>query len=245
MQSNRRVAVFLLALLALLAPTLTACGGNGGNSTSSSASSQAETPSQLLARAKKTIDNTQAVHFTLTSKGAPSGSSQLLGGEGDIKRPSSFQGTLKVQASGATVNVKVVSVGGTVYAQLPFTSSYSKVDPATFGVGDPGQLLDPQTGISQLLTAVQNPTFSGQKRVNGEVVRTVSGDIPGKKVAQVLADKDPSQPVHAVFSIAEGSAQVRQVVLTGPFFTAGQNATYTLQLSNYGENVTINAPSSS
>lgn len=240
MPSFRRTAVCLLALLTFTVPVLAGCGGNdnGGGT-------KQETASQLLARAKKTLDSTQALHFVLTSSGAPSGGTQLLGGEGDIKRPSSFAGTLKVQASGATVNVKVVSVNGTVYAQLPFTSGFSKVDPASFGVGDPGKLLDPNSGITQLLTDVQNPKLGEEKRVGGDVVRTVTGDIPGDKVAAVLTDKDPSKPVHAVFSIDEKTGQLLEVQLTGPFFTADQNGTYTLQLSKYGENVDITAPPTS
>ena len=94
------------------------------------------------------------MHFTLDSSGAPSTGTVLTGGEGDIVRPSSFQGTLKVHANGTPVDLKVVSVGGKVYAQLPFAAGYSVIDPAAFGFGDPGKLLDPDTGISQLLTAV-------------------------------------------------------------------------------------------
>ena len=56
-------------------------------------------------------------------------------------------------ALGATLDLAVVSVDGTVYAQLPFTSTFSVVDPAAFGFGDPGALLDPETGISQLLAS--------------------------------------------------------------------------------------------
>ncbi|MGQ4819625.1 LppX_LprAFG lipoprotein, partial [Enterococcus faecium] len=75
----------------------------------------------------------------------------LVGGEGDIARPASFDGTLEVQALGSTLDLEVVSVDDTVYAQLPFTSGFSVIDPAQFGFGDPGDLLDPETGISQLL----------------------------------------------------------------------------------------------
>jgi hypothetical protein len=224
----RRAALALLAVLLAL-PVLAGCSGGGSK----------ESASDLLARAKKTLDSTESLHFALDSTGAPSTGTVLTGGAGDIARPSSFQGTLKVLASGNTVNLKVVSVGGKVYAQLPFTPGYSVIDPAGFGFGDPGALLDPRTGISQLLTAAENPKLGDEKRVDGEVVREVTADLPGSLVQRLLTSKDPSKPVQARFSIATDSGQLRRAVLTGPFFTAGTNGTYTLQLSRFGAHVDI------
>jgi lipoprotein LprG len=227
----RRAALALIALL-LAAPVLTGCtGGSSGQSAP-----------DLLAKAKKTLDSATTLHFVLDSTGAPATGTNLTGGEGDMARPSSFQGTLKVQVGGNTVDLKVISIAGKVYAQLPFTSSYSVVDPKTFGFGDPGALLDPQTGISQLLTKAQKPALGDQKRVNGEVVREVTADLPGQLVADLLTSKDATKLVHARFSIATGSGQLRRAVLTGPFFTATADGTYTLDLSQFGEHVHITAP---
>ena len=230
--SLRRTALPLLVLAVLLG-ALTACSGGG---------SKQESASDLLAKAKTTLDQATSAHFVLTSEGAPSTGTALLGGEGDIARPAGFQGTLKVRAAGAAVDLKVISAGGTVYAQLPFTTSYSVVDPATFGFGDPGKLLDPNSGVSQFLAKAQNAKLGDQKRVGGEVVREVTATIPGDLVQQVLTSKDPAKPVPATFSIATGSNQLRRAVLTGPFFSATDDATFTLDLSKFGEDVTITAP---
>ncbi|MGZ4666726.1 MAG: LppX_LprAFG lipoprotein, partial [Frankiaceae bacterium] len=151
----RRAGASWLALALLLVGLLSGCSGG----------SKQETAADLLARAKTSLDGTKSVHFTLTSQGAPTTGTSLLGGDGDIARPSSFQGTLKVRATGATVDLKVISVNGKVYAQLPFTTSYSVVDPASFGFGDPGKLLDPGTGVSQFLAKAQNAALGDEKRV--------------------------------------------------------------------------------
>ena len=118
----RRAALALMAMLLAL-PVLAGCTGGGSG----------DSATELLAKAKKTLDATKTVHFVLTSTGAPATGTILTGGEGDIARPSSFQGTLKVQAVGSNVDLKVISSGGTVYAQLPFAQSYSTIDPAAFG----------------------------------------------------------------------------------------------------------------
>jgi len=218
----------LLALGAVLA----GCSGGGDS----------ESAPDLVAHAKHTLDETESAHFVLSSEGAPETGTSLVGGEGDIARPSSFDGTLQVSAAGSALDLAVVSVDGTVWAQLPFTSGFTEIDPAQFGFGDPGALLDPDTGISQLLAEADSAELGEERRVDGEVVREVTAELPGDLVEQILTSADPSQPVQARFSIAADSGELRRAELTGPFFTAGDDATYTLELSDFGADVDITAP---
>ena len=231
MQQRRRLAA-LLALALLAAPALTGCGQDEPE----------ESGADLLARAKTTLDDASSAHFVLDSEGAPDTGTLLVGGDGDIARPASFEGTLNVRALGSELDLDVISVDGTVYAQLPFTSSYSVVDPADFGFGDPGALLDPDTGISQLLAQAESVELGEESRVDGEVVREVTAEIPGDLVEEILTSQDPSEPVQARFSIATESGELRRAELTGPFYTAGSDATFTLELSDFGADVEISAP---
>ena len=201
-----------------------------------------ESAPDLLSRAKTVLDETSSVHFVLESENPPSSGTALLGGEGDLARPASFQGTLQVQAAGGSVDLEVVSVDGTVYAQLPFTTGFSEVDPGEFGVGDPGALLDPETGISQLLAEAEEAELGEERRVDGEVVREVTARLPGQLVADLLTSQDPEQDVDARFSVATDSGQLRRAELTGPFFAADEDATFTLELSDFGADVDITAP---
>jgi hypothetical protein len=230
--SLRRRGVALLALTLFAGPVLTGCSGG----------SSEESAPDLLAHAKHTLDEASSAHFVLSSEGAPETGTSLVGGEGDIARPSSFDGTLKVNALGSTLDLEVVSIDGTVWAQLPFASSFSEIDPAQFGFGDPGALLDPDSGISQLLGEATGAKLGEERRVDGEVVREVTAEIPGDLVEQILTSADPSQSVQARFSIAPDSGELRRAELTGPFFTAEDDATYILELSDFGADVEITAP---
>ena len=223
-------------LLALTVVALAACSGGGDSEDAG------ESAADLLAEAKTTLDEASSAHFVLGSENAPDSGTLLIGGEGDIARPAAFDGTLDVRALGSTLDLEVVSVDGTVYAQLPFTSGFSVVDPAQFGFGDPGALLDPDTGISQLLAEAESAELGEERRVDGEVVREVTADLPGDLVERILASQDPSQAVQARFSIATDSGELRRAELTGPFFTADEDATYTLELSDFGADVEITAP---
>jgi LppX_LprAFG lipoprotein len=228
----RRTAASLLALALVAVPSLTACGSDA----------PAESAADLLAHAKRTLDGTDTLHFVLDSEGAPKTGTELVGGQGDIARPASFEGTLQVLAMGATVDLSVVSVDRTVYAQLPFSSGFTVVDPAQFGFGDPGALIDPDTGISQLLSSADSAKLGDERRVNGEVVREVTARLPGDLVGQLLTSEDPSRPVDARFSVAVDSGELLRAELTGPFFDPEKDGTYTLQLSDFGADVQITAP---
>jgi hypothetical protein len=230
--SLRHRGVPLLALALFAGPVLAGCSGG----------SSGESAPDLLAHAKHTLDDAKSLHFVLTSEGAPETGTELVGGEGDVARPASFEGTLKVLALGSTLDLDVVSVDDTVWAQLPFASSFSQIDPAQFGFGDPGALLDPETGISQLLGKATSAKLGEERRVDGEVVREVTAALPGDLVEQILTSEDPSKPVQARFSIAIDSGELRRAELTGPFFTAEDDATYTLELSDFGADVEITAP---
>ncbi|RBY84881.1 LppX_LprAFG lipoprotein [Blastococcus sp. TF02A-30] len=229
----RRRAVPLLALALTAGPVLAGCEGED---------QPEESATELLERAKQALDDAETLHFVLDSEGAPDTGTELVGGEGDVARPASFEGTLQVTALGSTIDLDVVSVDGTVYAMLPFTSEFSVIDPAQFGFGDPGELLDPETGISQLLAEAERAELGEERRVDGEVVREVTADLPGDLVEQILTSEDPSRPVQARISVATESGELRRVELTGPFFEAGTDATYVLELSDFGADVEISAP---
>jgi len=234
--SRFRALAVLCAISALGA--VAACTG----ADSADRSGQTDRASALLADAKKTLDATDSVHFTLTTADVPDGSATLVGGEGSAVRPDKFKGDLKVTFASSVATVKVVSVDGKFYAKLPITPGYSEVDPAQFGVGDPGKYMQPEGGVSTLLVKATNARLGKKSRVNGEVVQEVHATIPGAVVKDLLTSADSTKPVTATFSIVEGSNELRKAVLKGPFFDKGVDSTLTIVLDRYGEKVDIRAP---
>lgn len=198
----------------------------------------------LLSRAKATFDQTSAFHLQLTGSNASGSGLVLLGASGDVARPNQFRGTLTVEQNGLPLQIAVVSVGGTSYVKLPFSGAYIVANPAQYGFANPGLLLDPSTGISTLLPATQDLKVGSTTRYAGESLQQVSGTLSGQKVKQVLTDANPQQPVSVVYSIDTSTDQVRLVDLTGPLFQAGQDATFHLILTKYGESVSITPPPS-
>lgn len=229
----RRRSGFLLVAL-VIAILATACG---------SSSPHTSAP-VLLQKAKQTADDATSVHFVLTSKDVALSGTNLVGGDGDLARPSSMKGSFSVAVSGFTANVKVIAVGDAFYAQLPFSSHYTKTNPSDYGLTNPAQLLDPQKGLTNLLTVAQNPKLGPSIRVNGELLDTVNFTVPGSAIP-VLPDENPTQPVQVTAAINPSNYQLRIVTLVGPFTSSSSNSTYMVTLSNYNEHVSITAPSTS
>jgi hypothetical protein len=216
-----------------------ACAGCGSSSPASGPDGRA-----LLQQGKAAVDATSALHFALTSKDAPSSGTgpYITAGEGDAQRPNAVTGTIQVVVNGLPLRVAIVSAGGTFYVKPPFSSGYSATDPTQYGFGDPGKLLDPQAGLSSLLTDATAATLDGRDRVNGEELEEVKVTLPGRPVAALLTSADPLKEVQGRVGLVPGSHQVRRVVLTGPFFETSQSSTFTLILDRYGETVQITPP---
>jgi lipoprotein LprG len=233
--STARLVMTLLLAMALAS----GCSGDDADPPAAQKQDQAKV---LLERAKAAVDGAQTLHFTVTTSEAPAGGASLVGADGNAARPDRFQGDFKVSLGGATATVGVISIGGKVYAKLPFTTGYRETDTAQFGVADPGRLLDPETGVSSLLVKAKDAKLAGKNRVDGEVVQDVTGTIPGEAIKELLLSADPASPVAATFGVVEESGQLRRVVVKGPFFKAGLSSTLTIVLDRYGEPVDISAP---
>ena len=213
-----------------------------GTAVTGCGSTPAADPHALLQQAKRIIDATPSLHFVITSMGASGSGTLITGGEGDALRPESFSGTLNVVRSGFSVRVRIVSTGGQFLVELPFTTHYEKANPSDYGFGDPAILLDPNKGLSSLLVTPLSEQTAARDRLNGEELDEVDVTLPGDRVAALLTSADKSKPVRGRIGIDASNHQIRRVVLTGPFFDASTDSTFTLVLDRYGENVTITPP---
>lgn len=212
---------------------LSACGGPSIDATS------------LLKTTKSVLDSTPSFHFVLTSANVTGSGAELTGGSGDMKRPDSMSGKLQVSIFGLALSVPVVSIGGTFSVKLPTGSGFSTANPSDYGFADPAKLIDANSGLSLLLLKCQSPQVESDDRYNGEALHEIGCSLPGSAVAALLTSADASKSVTATFGIDTSSNQLRRVVLTGPFISKSNNTTYTLVLTNYGENVSVTPPPAS
>jgi lipoprotein LprG len=231
--ARARMLVGVVLAVLLGAGTLVGCSGDSGKPKAS--------PATTLAAAKRKLDATSGVHLGLSTPKLPSGVSGLLKADGVGTHAPAFDGTIKVAASGITADAAVVAVGGDVYAKLPFTTRYAKIDPASYGAPDPAKLLGSHGGLSSLLTSAKD-VKEGKKVREGKVVSTsYTGTVPGTAVSAVIPSASAKADFDATFVVTDDH-ELTKAVLTGPFYPQGGDVTYTITFDHYGTTKNITAP---
>jgi lipoprotein LprG len=216
---------------------LSGCGGDdepkgGGNA------------DEVLAAAKKTLDETSGVKISLATDDLPNGVTGITSADGTGVHPSAFEGTFKLSVSGLPADADVIAVDGKTYAKnsllLP---DWTPIDPADYGAPDPARLMDPDGGFSGLLSAADDVVAgdsvrggAGNKEILTEYTGTISSDAVEALIPAAEGDFD------FTYTISD-EGELREAVIKGAFYGKDEgDVTYTLTLDDYGTEKEITAP---
>lgn len=244
---TRAVALALLLTASLAACSIGADKPAEGNKLS---------PVQLLAAAKAKADAATSLHLTLRSAGIPDSATGVLAAEGSGTHAPAFKGTLDARISGLQAKVDVVALGNVLYLKLPFTTKFAPIDPKTYNAPNPAQLFATEGGITSLITATTNPVEGKPTRAGGDVLRTITGKLPGDSVVKLLNIGDATKTFDVTYGITDPGGELRTVTMTGPFYQGATStpatstpatsnpvvSTYVLTLDKYGAPVEISKP---
>ncbi len=233
---SRARSVLSVALAPVLMSGLLALAGCTGSSARPDL-----TPAQTLAAAKRKLDRTSGVHVTMATKDLPPKVNGLVSADGVGTNDPAFSGSIRVASSGLSVRVPVVAVNGSVWARLPFRTSFDKIDPNDYAAPDPARLMDDQAGLSSLLTAAQSVDQGKRTRHAGTTSTTYTATIPGDAVAGVIPSASTDADFDARFSL-DDRHRLTRAVLTGPFYPKAPEVSYTITLDAYGTHKEITPP---
>jgi len=239
MAHPRRSRVLSLCAFALVGPTL--LSGCGGSSNDAAKKPAGESPTQVMATAKKHFDDASSVHISLSTSSTPSAGNGVLGATGDLTHDPAFKGDVKIMLSGLTATAPVVSVAGKVYIKQPGQITFQVMNPADYGAPDPADFADPETGLSGLLTKLEGLKKGGQTRSGDTILTSYSGTLPGAAVKKII----PSAVTKETYKTSVGVDQkgyATTVKVTGPFFSGNDDVTYDVKFTEYGKGVKITAP---
>lgn len=207
----------------------------------SDARENSDSPEEVLAAAKTTLDETSGVRVSLSTEKLPPTVDGILEAEGVGTHDPAFEGDLKVASGGVTADVPVIAAQGKVFAKLPFTTRYVEVDPAAYAAPDPAGLMEPEGGLSSLLTAAEDVEEGRQVRSGEDVLASYKGTVPGDVVASVIPSASADQAFEATFTVDEDD-RLREAVLTGPFYPEADDVTYTITFEEYDTSADITLP---
>ena len=215
-----------------MAAALVACGA---------AADKKLTAAEQLAAAKAKADAATSMRLTLRSSGVPDSVNGALGADGSGTHAPAFKGTLDARISGFKVKVEVVALGEVLYVELPLTTEFTQIDPKKYNAPNPAKLFATDGGIASLMSATTNPLEGAQARQGAEVLKTITGKLPGDRIAKLLSIGDATKTFDVTYGITDPGGELRKVTVVGPFYQ-GATSTYTLTLDQYGAPVEISKP---
>jgi lipoprotein LprG len=225
---RRRVsAVGCAVLLGLL--------GACSSSTSTAVPATTAPPAdELLAQSASAMSSVTSANFTITVEGQlPSVTVQSA--EGTLTAAGDAKGTATITQLGQLIEVEFVLVDSVLYLKGP-TGGFALVPAALAGgIYDPSAILNPDKGVSKVLSSVTGAANAGTDGTAWVVTGTVPAAVAGGLVPGLSTD------VAATFTIDMSSSQLTaaQFELDG---ADGKPATVEVQLSDLNESVTITPP---
>jgi len=224
--------VFALVMVA----ALTACSGGDKQ-----AGVKKLTAAEQLASAKAKADAATSMHLILRSSGIPATANGVLAADGSGTHAPAFKGTLDARIAGFAAKVEVVAINSLLYLKLPFTTEFTEADPKEFNAPNPALLFAKEGGITSLMTATTNLVEGEATRSGADVLRTITGKLPGASIVKLLNFGDAAKTFDVTYGITDPGGELRSVTLVGPFFK-NATSTYVLTLDKYGAPVEISKP---
>ena len=148
-----------------------------------------------------------------------------------------------VRMSATTVGgSRRIAVDDTVYAQLPFTPGWNKVNPKEYGAPDPSNLVG-EDGFAGLLEQTESPEAGESVRGgadNTEILTTYTGTVPGSAMKSIIPSSS-GDSFDVEWQVTD-DGELREATLTGVFYPHAEPMTYTVDFADYGTEKDITAP---
>jgi lipoprotein LprG len=176
----------LLAVLACAAAAATACS-------SDEPAGDLPDGAGLLKDSAATTAKIESAHFTLAVNGDIEGL-DVRSAEGDLTREGddggAAKGTVSMTLLGQLFEGEFVLIGDKVWIKGP-TGDHQEL-PASMvaNLYDPAAILDPERGVANVLSNVQNPVTEGTEDIDGEATYRVKGKAERDVVANLVPGID-------------------------------------------------------
>lgn len=240
---TKRVSVLFYVFLLLAIPlSLTGCIF-GGDDNASTTESDLDVE-QILEESAIRWDETDTVAFDLQIEGETyldeSETIELRSAEGQIKRPDQAIATANVSFGFVNFEVSLVFIGEAAYMTDVLSGSWGEA-PGDFSY-NPGVIMDDESGVTSVLTQLDNASLVGEEVVGGKPVFHITGTVADSQINNMTSGGLKGDEIDVDIWIDEGNFDVLKVVLTAPPSGDDEATIWTLTLSDQNQPVTIERP---
>ncbi|MCW2686291.1 MAG: lprG [Mycobacterium sp.] len=231
MQTRRRL-IAVLAALSTAAVVVAGCSSSSGGSSQSLPDA-----ATLLTESSQTTKSLQSVHLNLTVDGKIEGLPvKTLDADLTNAPETAAQGKAKITMGGSDIDVDLVVYNKILYGALT-PNNWIDFGPAA-DIYDPSLILNPDTGLANLLANFTDAKSEATETVNGVQTVRVTGKVSAdavNKLAPQIAAKGP----------VPGTAWIRQDgnhELMRAKLEPSQGTSVQMTLSDWGKTVAVTKP---
>ncbi len=224
-------------ILAVLAALSIAAALVGGCSSSKQSAAPLPDAATLLSTSNLTTRNVKSVHLVLSVTGKIKGLPvTTLTGDLTTSPDTAAKGEANLTVLGSSVDAQFVVDDGTLYAALT-PGHWESFGPAA-AIYDPSEILNPNTGLANVLTNISNPKSESRETINGQSTVKITGTASADAVNGLAPHLKATQPLPATVWIQEtGDHQLMQAKLDQ---SPGNSVQMTL--SNWNAPVQVTKP---
>jgi lipoprotein LprG len=224
-------------ILAVLAALSIAAALVGGCSSSKQSAAPLPDAATLLSKSNLTTRNVKSVHLVLSVTGKIKGLPvKTLTGDLTTSPDTAAKGEANLTVLGSSVDAQFVVDNGTLYAALT-PDHWESFGPAA-AIYDPSEILNPNTGLANVLTNISNPKSESRETINGQSTVKITGTASADAVNGLASQLKATQPLPATVWIQEsGDHQLVQANLDQ---SPGNSIQMTL--SNWNAPVQVTTP---
>jgi lipoprotein LprG len=204
------------------------------------------TPAQLSAQIGQATLGSQSFRFAVSLSGKPVAADPdntftLIGMEGDLKRPGGVAATVKVRATGAIIDLRLISLAGKHYITNPVTRDWTCAPAGS--VFDPSVLFDPAGGVEHLLqTEFKDVALVGSEVVDGRPNLHLRGTIAGAPLMAISANSLGLGTVNGDLWADAETRRITRIELVDPATDPSSPTRWTIAFSDYDKNVDVRVP---
>ena len=224
-------------ILAVVAALSIAAALVGGCSSSKQSAAPLPDAPTLLSKSNLTTRNVKSVHLVLSVTGKIKGLPvKTLTGDLTTSPDTAAKGEANLTVLGSSVDAQFVVDNGTLYAALT-PDHWESFGPAA-AIYDPSEILNPNTGLANVLTNISNPKSESRETINGQSTVKITGTASADAVNGLASQLKATQPLPATVWIQEsGDHQLVQANLDQ---SPGNSIQMTL--SNWNAPVQVTTP---
>jgi lipoprotein LprG len=237
MQTRRRRLFAVLAALSVAAALVAGCGSN---KPSGGPLPDAKTLVSQSAEVSKTV---KSAHLALSVAGKIQGLPlKTLTGDLTTIPTTAGKGNAKIMFGGNEIDADFVILEGELYSNALNPSKWDDMGKAEDLVHyDPSSILNPETGVANLLANLTDPKAEGRDTINGQATIRISGKVSAEAINKLASPLNASSPLPTTVWIQEaGDHQVAQVKID-----KGSGNSVQMTLSNWGQPVQVTKPATS